>query len=242
MEDGLILLFLESHRGWWEQCHSDLCGLGITDCRCDRTPRCHLHLLCHCMLLEVPFIRRKVLLTSGWEAVDLSASCWLSEHTRTVWGTGHNITQNDMTHYDATQPNTVRHNLAWNNGKTTQHKPTKKQATWNNVEVDKRSTNISKTHQACSHYWKWWKAQLVSKAVYLLFPHKVTFSGGSRADTHQCGIWGNWKQGHWVCSESPFVLLFTVAAATKATVKLSGCLFKTEPGVSKQHPVHSRST
>lgn len=34
---------------------SDLRGQGETDCRCDRTKCCHLQLLCHCMLLEVPF-------------------------------------------------------------------------------------------------------------------------------------------------------------------------------------------
>lgn len=67
------------------------------------------------------------------------------------------------------------------------------------------------------------------------FQIKWHFQGQSlRVNTHQCDIWGNWKQGHWVCSISPFVLFISVAAAQQR-----GTTFFHHCHTEWLHPVHS---
>ncbi len=241
MEDGPILLFLESHRGRWEQCHSGLCGRGITDCRCDRTPRCHLHLLFHCMLLEVPFLGVRFFLPLGGRLL----TCQHPAGYQSTQGEceEHSTTQNDMTWHSMTprgaaQFNTIKHETI-----KKQHN-TDRQKQWNNVTQHgsrQKGAPASTKHTRPAVVTESGRSRNWCQKLFTRYSHiKWHFQGGSRADTHQCGIWGNWKQGHWVCSESLFVLLFTVAAAQQQLKQLSNQTV-TSLKVNRVIPNNSRS-
>lgn len=109
--DSLIISFcFFMHRGRWKQHYWDPCGRALTEYRCDRTSRCHLHLYCNSMSLKKPFQSPVCFLPSKWEAVDLLASCWFSGHLMDVWGAQRNKPLRDMTQCDPTQHMTIQKN------------------------------------------------------------------------------------------------------------------------------------
>lgn len=163
--------------------------------RWDCTPHCHLHLLCSSMLLEVSFLGTRFFLPLGGRLL----TCQRPTGYQSAQGEceEHNATQSDTTRLNTTQRNTVQQNPAWNNRttfKTRLHKPAKIANMKQHIITWKSTKEISVKHiraeseQTCSHYWKWWKQRLVSNAVHLLFPHKVTFSGSEFKSKHT-SVW-----------------------------------------------------
>lgn len=115
----------------------------------------------------------------------------------------HNTAQRQRS---ARRPIANRLNATWNG--TTQHGITQKEQRhqWNKSGLSQNRPAVI-TESGGSSNW--------CQALFTCYFHiKWHFQGASsRASTYQCGIWGNWQQGHRVCSESPFVLFFSEAAA-----------------------------
>ena len=115
----------------------------LIDRRCDRTPRCNLHLLCY----YGSFFRNTPLLASGWEAVGLSASRWLSGHTVCV--AQHNTRWRDTERHHAIQ--CVQHNLALHT--KTQYKKTtttmhhKRKVYRNSRNIKKQQIRVALSHR-----------------------------------------------------------------------------------------------
>lgn len=135
------------------------------------------------------FFRDKLLFTSGWEAVDLSASCWLSEHTKEVWGRRHSPKWCDAVQHQ--RCNTAQHNLAWSD--STQHRSTQKKhkGHWNTRGVSQnrpavitengRSSNWCQMLFACYFHIKWHFREWVQEWTHIHVAFEVIGNRGTES-------------------------------------------------------------
>lgn len=162
----------------------------------------HLTPTLSCMSLEVPFLGTKSSLTLGGKLLTCEGPAgYQGAHAGRVWETHSNSNQNDVRrrntaqrqrsarqpYHESKERHMKQHNSTWNKRqKEHRHQWNKSGLSQNRPAViteSGRSSNWCQTLFTCYFHIKW------------------HFQGASsRASAHQCGIWGNWQQGQWVCS------------------------------------------